>query len=55
MVALFRITELRHGSIVIDGQDISKLGLNTLRSALSIIPQVKPAWVVLSGCISVMT
>ena len=40
MVALFRITELRQGSVLIDGVDIAKLGLNTLRSNLSIIPQV---------------
>ncbi|KAH8989225.1 ABC transporter [Lactarius hatsudake] len=39
MVALFRIVELVSGSITIDGIDISKLGLNDVRNAISIIPQ----------------
>ncbi|KAH9068493.1 ABC transporter [Lactarius deliciosus] len=39
MVALFRIVELVSGSIKIDGVDISKLGLNDVRNAISIIPQ----------------
>jgi len=39
MTALFRLTELSSGSIVIDGKDISKLGLADLRSRMSIIPQ----------------
>lgn len=39
MVALYRIAELTNGSISIDGRDISTLGLNNLRSKLSIIPQ----------------
>lgn len=39
MVALFRIAEMTSGSMVIDGLDISKLGLRDVRSALSIIPQ----------------
>lgn len=38
-VALYRIAEILTGSIHIDGIDISKLGLNELRSRLSIIPQ----------------
>ena len=37
--ALFRMQELSSGSIIIDGEDISKLPLNSLRSRLSIIPQ----------------
>lgn len=39
MVALYRIVELLGGKIEIDGIDISTLGLNNLRSKLSIIPQ----------------
>lgn len=39
MVALYRIVELSGGKIEIDGIDIKTLGLNNLRSKLSIIPQ----------------
>lgn len=39
MVALYRLSELRHGEILIDGVDIRRLGLHELRSRLSIIPQ----------------
>ncbi|KAI9716185.1 MAG: hypothetical protein M1828_000411 [Chrysothrix sp. TS-e1954] len=39
ITSLFRMTELSGGSITIDGHDISKLGLEDLRSRLSIIPQ----------------
>ncbi|XP_037043483.1 multidrug resistance-associated protein 1-like [Bradysia coprophila] len=38
-LALFRIIESSGGSILIDGQDISQLGLHELRSRLTIIPQ----------------
>ncbi|KAL7752385.1 hypothetical protein RI367_001919 [Sorochytrium milnesiophthora] len=38
-LSLFRIIEAVAGSIEIDGQDISKVGLTDLRSRLTIIPQ----------------
>lgn len=39
MLSLFRIIELSYGRILIDSIDISKIGLNDLRSKISIIPQ----------------
>jgi len=39
-LSLFRIVEASEGSILIDGVDISKIGLHTLRNRLTIIPQV---------------
>jgi ABC-type multidrug transport system fused ATPase/permease subunit len=36
---LLRLSELEEGSIVIDGVDISEIGLDILRSRISIIPQ----------------
>jgi ATP-binding cassette subfamily C (CFTR/MRP) protein 1 len=38
-LALFRILEAASGKILIDGVDISKIGLQNLRSIVSIIPQ----------------
>ncbi|XP_046999518.1 ATP-binding cassette sub-family C member 5-like isoform X1 [Schistocerca americana] len=39
VTTLLRLTELSGGSILIDGIDISKIGLHDLRSAIAIIPQ----------------
>ena len=39
IVALYRIAELTSGHITIDLRDIQLLGLNALRSALTIVPQ----------------
>ncbi|KAJ7671586.1 ABC transporter [Mycena polygramma] len=39
MTALFRLVELTSGSIIIDGVDISKVGLGDVRNGLAIIPQ----------------
>ncbi len=36
---LFRMTELDNGRVTIDGLDISKIGLDDLRSRVAIIPQ----------------
>lgn len=40
-LALFRMVEAAGGKLIIDGQDISRLGLHDLRSRLTIIPQVR--------------
>ncbi|KAF9466008.1 multidrug resistance-associated ABC transporter [Collybia nuda] len=37
--ALFRIVELQSGKIDIDGHDISKIGLDVLRTRLALVPQ----------------
>ncbi|TDH65878.1 hypothetical protein CCR75_005404 [Bremia lactucae] len=39
IVALMRLVELDAGSIVIDGVNVSKIGLHDLRSSIAIIPQ----------------
>lgn len=39
MTALFRIVELSSGSILLDGVDVSQIGLTDLRKSLAIIPQ----------------
>ncbi|VDB88774.1 unnamed protein product [Peniophora sp. CBMAI 1063] len=38
-VAFFRFVEAHSGSIIIDGQDIARIGLSDLRSRITIIPQ----------------
>jgi ABC-type bacteriocin/lantibiotic exporter with double-glycine peptidase domain len=38
--ALLRLTELEGGAICIDGVDVAGVGLDVLRSSISIIPQV---------------
>lgn len=40
-LALFRFLEARSGKVMIDGIDISKITLDSLRSRLAIIPQVR--------------
>ncbi|KAG5729874.1 Multidrug resistance-associated protein 1 [Termitomyces sp. T112] len=37
--ALFRTVELRNGKIEIDGCDISRMGLSTLRNSIALVPQ----------------
>jgi ATP-binding cassette subfamily C (CFTR/MRP) protein 1 len=37
--ALFRLVELSDGRVTVDGVDLSKIGLYTLRQRLSAIPQ----------------
>jgi len=44
---LFRLLEAEEGAIKLSGVDISKVGLHTLRTRLSVIPQVP---VLFSGC-----
>ena len=39
LLCLFRILEAQEGKILIDGVDISKIGLEILRKSLTIIPQ----------------
>ena len=37
--ALLRLTELESGTIAVDGVDVACVGLDALRSGVSIIPQ----------------
>jgi ATP-binding cassette subfamily C (CFTR/MRP) protein 4 len=45
--SLFRLLEAEQGRLVIDGIDVSKIGLHTLRTSISVIPQVPTLF---SGC-----
>ena len=59
-LALFRILERAGGRIVVDGVDIAKIGLQDLRSRLTIIPQVteeamKLSWSKRSGLLLRLT
>ena len=40
MMALYRIVEPTSGRIIIDGLDVSEMGLFDLRSRLALVPQV---------------
>lgn len=44
-LALFRFLEARSGTVLIDGVDISKIDLHSLRSRLAIIPQVRSIFI----------
>ena len=48
-LALFRILERAGGRILIDGFDIAAIGLQDLRSQLTIIPQVSETNLIESG------
>lgn len=48
-LALFRILERAGGRILIDGFDIAAIGLQDLRSRLTIIPQVSETNLIESG------
>lgn len=39
-LAMFRILEAAGGTIIVDGVNISSIGLDDLRSRITIIPQV---------------
>lgn len=42
MMALWRIVERESGTIKIDGLDTLTIGLQDLRTALALVPQVRP-------------
>ena len=41
LLALLRMVEPEQGVIMIDGVDVSKIGVSHLRSVMSVIPQVR--------------
>jgi len=50
MLALFRIMEPSTGRVLLDGIDITTIGLDDLRSRLAIIPQVSGVAAAAVGC-----
>jgi len=54
-LSLFRIIEATSGRIFVDGINISKIDLHTLRSRLTIIPQVRFKMRIVSQCLGLHT
>lgn len=52
LLSLFRVIEPAEGTILVDGVDITTLGLHDLRSAISIVPQSSELFEVM--CFSVV-
>lgn len=52
-LSLFRIIEATSGSIFIDGEDISKIGLHDLRRRITVIPQVAQSLLILFYILSI--
>lgn len=50
VLSLFRLVEAVSGKVIIDGVDISQIGLHALRRKLTILPQVTPLTSILIIC-----